>query len=84
MLKAPAFLSSWPLACVLASALVTSATADEPTAQDKTTGQEAAPSQTVNLAFGEPVTVTLAPPEVRGWGPYQFPGLSRLPDGASR
>jgi hypothetical protein len=23
----------------------------------------------------------LAPPEVQGWGPYQFPGLSRLPDG---
>jgi hypothetical protein len=28
----------------------------------------------------EPVTVTLAPPEVRQWGPYQFPGLARLPD----
>ena len=81
MLKAPAFLSSWPLIWLLASALVTSATADEPTAQDKTTGQGAAPSQTVNLLLGEPVTVTLAPPEVRGWGPYQFPGLSRLPDG---
>lgn len=23
----------------------------------------------------------MAPPEVQGWGPYQFPGLERLPDG---
>ena len=29
----------------------------------------------------EPVTVTLAPPEFRQWGPYQFPGLARLSDG---
>lgn len=33
------------------------------------------------LELGEPVTVTLAPPDVRGWGPYQFPGLERLQDG---
>ncbi len=25
--------------------------------------------------------MALAPPEVREWGPYQFPGLARLPDG---
>lgn len=30
----------------------------------------------------EPVTVALAPPEVRDWGPFQFPMLSRLTDGA--
>ncbi len=36
------------------------------------------------LELGEPVTVALAPPDVRGWGPYQFPGLERLPDGTIR
>ncbi len=35
----------------------------------------------VHIQLGEPVTVALAPPEVREWGPYQFPGLARLPDG---
>jgi hypothetical protein len=33
------------------------------------------------LVLGTPVIVALAPPEVRKWGPYQFPGLARLPDG---
>ena len=33
------------------------------------------------LELSEPVTVAMAPPEVKGWGPYQFPGLERLPDG---
>ncbi|MFZ4396334.1 MAG: hypothetical protein ACOYOU_11990 [Kiritimatiellia bacterium] len=28
----------------------------------------------------KPVTITLAPPEIRHWGPYQFPG----PDGTPR
>ena len=35
----------------------------------------------VTITMGEPVTVALAPPEIRDWGPYQFPGLARLPDG---
>jgi len=34
----------------------------------------------VCMTLGNPVTVALAPPEVRHWGPYQFPGLERLPD----
>jgi len=37
---------------------------------------------TVSIKLGKPVTVALAPPEVREWGPYQFPGLTRLPNGA--
>lgn len=37
--------------------------------------------QTVQIELSEPITVTLAPPEIRHWGPYQFPGLERLPDG---
>lgn len=32
----------------------------------------------------EPVTVALAPADIRQWGPYQFPGLERLPDGRIR
>ena len=40
--------------------------------------------QTVQLELTEPVTVTLAPPQIRHWGPYQFPGLERLPDGSIR
>lgn len=36
------------------------------------------------ITLSDPVTVTLAPPEVTGWGPYQFPGLERLDDGAIR
>ncbi len=35
----------------------------------------------VRIELGQPVTVAMAPPEVRGWGPYQFPALLRLPDG---
>jgi len=31
--------------------------------------------------MGEPVTVAMAPPEIRGWGPWQFPHLGRLSDG---
>lgn len=34
------------------------------------------------IGLSEAVTVTLAPPNVRGWGPYQFPSLGRLPDGS--
>ncbi len=37
--------------------------------------------KTVSLHFDDPVTVALAPPDIRHWGPYQFPGLARLPDG---
>ncbi|MFM8984567.1 MAG: sialidase family protein [Planctomycetia bacterium] len=36
------------------------------------------------VTLGEPVVVAMAPAEVRGWGPYQFPGLERLPDGTIR
>lgn len=36
---------------------------------------------TQHLRLSEPETVALAPADVRGWGPYQFPGLERLPDG---
>lgn len=35
----------------------------------------------VSVSLGDPVTVVQAPADVRGWGPYQFPGLERLPDG---
>jgi len=42
----------------------------------------AAPGPRIEL--GEPVTVALAAPTVRGWGPYQFPGLERLDDGTIR
>ncbi len=38
-------------------------------------------TEATQVTLGEPVTVALAPPEVRGWGPYQFPLLVRLPDG---
>lgn len=35
----------------------------------------------VTIVQGVPVTVALAPPELRAWGPYQFPALARLDDG---
>ena len=35
----------------------------------------------VAIEFAQPVTVALAPPDIRHWGPYQFPGLARMPDG---
>ncbi len=35
----------------------------------------------ISIEMDAPVTVALAPPEVREWGPYQFPRLARLPDG---
>jgi len=38
----------------------------------------------VSVSLGDPVTVVQAPPEIRDWGPYQFPGLERLPDGRIR
>jgi hypothetical protein len=37
--------------------------------------------QPVYLTLDEPITVVQAAPEMRQWGPYQFPGLQRLPDG---
>ncbi len=40
--------------------------------------------KTVSLHLDDPVTVALAPPDIRHWGPYQFPGLARLPDGRIR
>ena len=34
------------------------------------------------LRLGEPVLVSMGPPLAKvGWGPYQFPGLSRMSDG---
>lgn len=33
------------------------------------------------IELGNPVVVVQAPATIRGWGPYQFPGLVRLPDG---
>lgn len=33
------------------------------------------------LELGEPVTVSMSQPEFAAWGPWQFPGLARLPDG---
>jgi dienelactone hydrolase len=36
------------------------------------------------VELGERVVVAMAQAEVRGWGPYQFPGLERLPDGTIR
>ena len=35
----------------------------------------------LRITLSEPVTVARAAPDVRGWGPFQFPGLARLPDG---
>ena len=46
---------------------------------DDASGTAAGPEPPLELS--EPVTVAMAPPEVKGWGPYQFPGLERLPDG---
>lgn len=39
------------------------------------------PTAPVAVSLGDPVTVVQAPANVGGWGPYQFPGLERLPDG---
>lgn len=36
----------------------------------------------INLILGEPIVVAQAPPEVVGWGPYQFPWIERLADGS--
>ena len=46
---------------------------------DGASGTAAGPEPQLELS--EPVTVAMASPEVKGWGPYQFPGLERLPDG---
>lgn len=35
----------------------------------------------VQIELGPPVTAATAPPEIQAWGPYQFPGILRLPDG---
>lgn len=37
-------------------------------------------SASVTLSLSEPRTVAIAPPEIQDWGPYQFCGLSRMPD----
>ena len=34
-----------------------------------------------SIRLHEPVVVARAPPATRGWGPWQFPSLQRLPDG---
>lgn len=36
----------------------------------------------INVSMGEPVIVAQAAPEIKGWGPYQFPWVERLADGA--
>jgi hypothetical protein len=33
------------------------------------------------IILGDPIVVAQAPPEIRNWGPWQFPAISRLPDG---
>jgi len=43
--------------------------------------EEATAPANLRVELSEPVTVAMAPPEIRGWGPYQFPGLACLPDG---
>jgi hypothetical protein len=35
----------------------------------------------VEIVLGDPVVISQAPPEVRGWGPWQFPHADRLADG---
>ncbi|HEX7897638.1 MAG TPA: sialidase family protein [Planctomycetota bacterium] len=35
----------------------------------------------VDLLLGDPVLISQAPPDVRGWGPWQFPHADRLADG---
>jgi hypothetical protein len=40
-----------------------------------------ASNNVVRIELSQPITVAMAPPKVQGWGPYQFPGLARLPDG---
>lgn len=35
----------------------------------------------LRIELSDPVTIVQAPDDVRHWGPYQFPGLQRLPDG---
>jgi hypothetical protein len=40
-----------------------------------------APSTAPELVLGEPVVVSQAPPELRGWGPWQFPHVEQLADG---
>ena len=33
------------------------------------------------LKLSEPVIISQAPPDIRNWGKWQFPGIHRLPDG---
>lgn len=49
--------------------------------ENRRTAEGLSDAQPVRLELSDPVTVALAPPDVKDWGPYQFPGLSRLPDG---
>ncbi len=35
-----------------------------------------------NQTLSDPVIVAQAPPEITGWGPYQFPWIERLADGS--
>lgn len=59
--------------CVLASVLSTD--------RAPVRGAESPDPQECKVELSKPVIVAMAPPEAQGWGPYQFPGLSRLPDG---
>jgi hypothetical protein len=35
----------------------------------------------LNITQHDPVVVSQAPPDIRNWGPWQFPAIQRLPDG---
>ena len=37
--------------------------------------------RSIRLSLSDPRSVALAPPEIKEWGPYQFCGLARRPDG---
>ncbi len=38
-------------------------------------------NHSVQVTLSAPRTVAIAPPEIQDWGPYQFCGLARMPDG---
>lgn len=44
-------------------------------------GQLEIPADAVNVRIEQPVLIDQAAPEIKTWGPYQFPKIYRLPDG---
>ena len=38
----------------------------------------------VGITLGRPCVIAQAPPDLREWGPYQFPKVERLEDGRLR